>query len=227
MQPLKEIAFDIPYFIDRILFISRYIPKTMVLALTAMVFGLLFGTIIAILRHRRTKIIYYPLTIYVSFFRGTPLVVQLFLIYFGLPQVFPALSVVDAMTMSVIVLALNASAYLSETVRASINAIDKDQMEAALSIGMTKSQAMRRIILPQAFRIAIPPLGNTFINLTQGTAITFTIGVAEMMGITKIGAAASYKFLESYLAVGILYWILTLIITWLITLFERRLARAY
>lgn len=218
---------DIAYFFDRIFFVASYIPKTMVLAVSAMVLGLIIGTFIGIIRHYRVRIIHIPFSIFVSFFRGTPLIVQLFLIYFGLPQIIPALSNVNAMTMSVVVLTLNASAYLSETVRASISAIDKDQMEACLSMGMNNFQAMTRIILPQAFRIAIPPLGNTFINLIQGTAITFTVGVAEMMGITKIGAASSYKFLESYLAVGVLYWIITLIATFLIRQVEKNLSKAY
>ncbi|WP_105617628.1 amino acid ABC transporter permease [Vallitalea okinawensis] len=219
--------FDLSYLLERLAFIATYIPVTMALALLAMVTGTFVGTLIAIIRHNKIPFIDQILAIYVSFFRGTPLIVQLFLFYFGLPQLIPSVSTTTAITMSVIVLSINASAYISETVRAAINSVDQDQMEAAISIGMSKVKAMLRIILPQATRIAIPPLSNTFISLIQGTAITFTIGVTEMMGIAKIGAAASYKFLESYLAVGLLYWMITYVSAKLLHLLEKRLARAY
>ena len=139
--------------------------------------------------------------------------VQLFIFFFGLPQVMPILSEVNALSAAVIVLSINASAYISEVVKGAIGAVDKGQYEAALSVGMSKLQAMERIILPQAFKIAVLPLGNTFISLVQGTAITFMIGLKDIMGIAKVSAASSYRFLEAYLAVGIIYWLLILIAT--------------
>ncbi len=108
---------------------------------------------------------------------------------------------------------INASAYISEVIRSAIDSVDKGQMEAALSVGMSRSKAMERIVLPQAFKVAVPPLGNTFISLLQGTAITFMLGLQDIMGLSKMKAAASYRFLESFLAVGLIYWALTLIAT--------------
>lgn len=218
---------DYSYMIGRIFFIAKYIPLTMLMAVISMTIGTLLGTVIGVVRFNKYRLLDRLLGVYVSFFRGTPLIVQIFLFYFGLPQLFPITSNIDALTMSIIVMSINASAYISETIRGSISAVDKDQMEAALSIGMTKLLAMRRIILPQAFRIALPPLGNTFISLIQGTAITFTVGVSEMMGIAKIGAASSYKFFETFLAVGILYWIITFLSSYLLKMLERRFRLSY
>lgn len=218
---------DYSYMLERIFFIAKYIPLTMMMALLSMVVGTIIGTMIGVIRYKKVPFIKNVLDVYVSFFRGTPLIVQIFLFYFGLPQLFPITSQINALPMSIIVMSINASAYISETIRGSINAVEKDQMEAALSIGMSQLQAMRRIILPQALRIALPPLGNTFISLIQGTAITFTIGVSEMMGIAKIGAASSYKFFETFLAVGILYWIITFLSTFILARLEKQLRLAY
>jgi putative amino-acid transport system permease protein len=124
-------------------------------------------------------------------------------------------------------MSINASAYMSETIRAAIDAVDKGQMDAAMSVGMTKKQAMIRIILPQAARIAIPPLGNTMISLIQGTAITFTLGVKEMMGQSKISAAASFRFLENFLAVGIIYWLLTLVLSYYTKSLEKEMNKGF
>lgn len=139
--------------------------------------------------------------------------VQLFIFFFGLPQIVPVIAKLNAFEASIIVMTVNASAYISEVVRAAIDSVDKGQMEAALSVGMSKAKAMERIVLPQALKVAIPPLGNTFISLIQGTAITFMLGLQDIMGLTKMKAAASYRFLEAFLAVGIIYWVLTLIAT--------------
>lgn len=218
---------DYSYLVDRLFFIAKYIPLTMVMAILALVFGTLIGTLIGIARYKKLPILNQLLGLYVSFFRGTPLIVQIFLFYFGLPQLFPIVSHVDALTMSLIVMSINASAYISETIRGSLQAVGKDQTEAAMSVGMNGFQTMTRIILPQGLRIALPPLGNTFISLIQGTAITFTIGVSEMMGIAKIGAASSYKFFETFLAVGILYWIITYLSSYLLRLLEKKLRLAY
>lgn len=205
--------FDIGYLIEVLPVILRALPITIGVSVAAMMIGLMLGTIITFLRRTPYSLLNKAFDLYVSFFRGTPLMVQLFIFFFGLPQVIPVLSKVNALSAAVIVLSINASAYISEVLKGTIDAVDKGQYEAALSVGMSKFQAMERIILPQAFKIAVLPLGNTFISLVQGTAITFMIGLKDIMGIAKVSAASSYRFLEAYLAVGIIYWVLTLIAT--------------
>lgn len=219
--------FDFIYFLKRFEILFKYIPVTLCLAATSAAIGLILGLLIALGRESSVKPLNKFLGVFVSFFRGTPLMVQLFLFYFGMPQLFPKLPVISAFYMSIIVMSINASAYMSETIRASINSVDKYQLEAAYSIGMNKKQAMIRIILPQAARIALPPLSNTFISIIQGTAITFTLGVKEIMAVAKVGSASSFKFIENFLAVGIIYWILTILISYASSTIEKSLNKAH
>lgn len=217
------INFDIMYFAQVFKPIIRALPITISIAIISMVIGFIIGTAITFARNSSVDGLRRFFDLYVSFFRGTPLMVQMFLFFFGLPQILPYFSRVGAYSASIIVLSINSSAYISEVIKASLLAIDKGQMEASLAMGMSKFDSIRRIIFPQALRVAIFPLGNTFIGLMQGTAIVFMIGLKDIMGISKMTAATSYRFFETYLAVGIIYWVMTLIIGKIITVSERRL----
>lgn len=203
--------FELDHFIKVFLVIGRALPITISIAVFAMAFGLISGTLITFLRKSPFKLVNSLFDTYVSFFRGTPLMVQLFLFFFGLPQILPFFAILDAYNASIVVMSINASAYISEIIRSALNSVDNGQFEAAVSMGMTKSQTMTRIILPQALRIAIPPLGNTFINLIQGTSLTFMLGLQDIMAVAKMSAASTYRFFETYMAVGIIYWIITTI----------------
>lgn len=218
-------GFDLNYFLGIFPALVKALPVTLMVSISAMGLGLVLGIGITLLRRVGSVILTRVIEFYVSFFRGTPLMVQLFIFFFGLPQVVPELSKMSALQASVIVLTINASAYISEVIRAAVDSVDSGQMEAALSVGMTKMKAMERIVLPQALKVAVPPLGNTFINLIQGTAITFMLGLQDIMGLSKMKAAASYRFLESFLAVGLIYWGLTLIATQLNKRLEWKLSR--
>ncbi len=206
-------GFDMNYFINIIPVIMKALPITLMVGISAMFFGFILGIAIALLKKMENKPLNVILDLYVSFFRGTPLMVQLFIFFFGMPQIIPLLAKLNAFQAAIIVMTINASAYISEVVRAAIDSVDKGQMEAALSVGMSKAKAMERVVLPQAFKVAVPPLGNTFISLIQGTAITFMLGLQDIMGLSKMKAAASYRFLETFLAVGLIYWALTIIAT--------------
>lgn len=201
--------FDFKYFIEIFPVIGKALPITISIASLAMIFGVILGTIISLIQRNSISLIRKIINVYVSFFRGTPLMVQLFIFFFGFPQLFPSFSRFNAYIASVLVMSINASAYVSEVVRSALNSVDNGQLEAALSMGMTKIQAMERIVLPQAFRIAIPPLGNTFINLIQGTALVFMLGLKDIMGLSKMISASNYRFFETYMAVGVIYWIIT------------------
>ncbi len=222
-----NINFSVEYFIGRFPEFIKFLPITLSLALISIAIGLAIGTSIALIRTYKIKILYPLSKIYVSFFRGTPLLVQLFIFYYGLPQIIPELGGVNAYTAAFLTLSVNSSAYMSEIIRAAINSVDKGQMEAALSVGMTYFQGMTKIVLPQAARIAIPSLGNTFISLMKETSLAFVLGVSEMLAAAKMGSAASYRFFENYLAVGIIYWIITILFTYIIDKLERNMSKAY
>ncbi|MGB3368225.1 MAG: amino acid ABC transporter permease [Acidaminobacteraceae bacterium] len=217
------IDFKVDYFISVFPRLIKALPITLSISVIGMLLGIILGTLITFARRSKNRYLNGVFNTYVSFFRGTPLMVQMFLFFFGMPQIMPSFARVPAYGAAILVMTINSSAYISEVVRSSLLAVDKGQMEAALAMGMSRFRAMERIILPQAFKIAIAPLGNTFISMIQGTAIVFMIGLRDIMGISKMTAAASYRFFETYLAVGIIYWVITLVVTKLIDLLEGNL----
>lgn len=189
--------------------------------------AVVLGIFLAIIRFFKIKILYQITGLFVSFFRGTPLLVQLFLIYYGLPQIFPILVNMDAMTATVIGLSLHFSAYMAETIRGALSSVDKGQFEAGYSIGMTTSQVMRRIVIPQGVRVAIPSIVNVSIDLLKSSSLAFTLGLADIMAKTQLEASSSYRFLESYLAVALVYWGLVIILERVQKLLEKKLNKGY
>lgn len=139
----------------------------------------------------------------------------------------PIFASMDAFTAAVVGLSLHFSAYMAESIRAAILGIDKSQMEACFSIGMTRLQAMYRIILPQASRVATPSLMNYFIDMIKSTSLAFTLGVAEIMAKAQMEASSSFKFFESFLAVALIYWAVVVFFTRLQHYLEMRLNKAY
>ncbi|SHJ78644.1 amino acid ABC transporter permease [Paramaledivibacter caminithermalis] len=207
--------------------ILKYVYVTLGIAVISMFIGLCIGTLIALIRIYKIKGLNSFMKVYISFFRGTPLLVQLFLLYYGLPQVIPKLAEMNAYTAAFIGLSLNSGAYMSEIIRGAIGAIDKGQMEACLSVGMTSWQGMKRVILPQAARVAIPALGNTFISLLKESSLAFTLGVSEMLAQAKMAAAATYRVFESYLVVALMYWMITIVFSYIQGKIEEKLSKAY
>ncbi|NTU25684.1 amino acid ABC transporter permease [Bacillus tequilensis] len=203
------------------------LPITLFMAVAAMIFAIIGGLILALITKNKIPVLHQLSKLYISFFRGVPTLVQLFLIYYGLPQLFPEMSKMTALTAAIIGLSLKNAAYLAEIFRAALNSVDDGQLEACLSVGMTKFQAYRRIILPQAIRNAIPATGNTFIGLLKETSLAFTLGVMEMFAQGKMYASGNLKYFETYLAVAIVYWVLTIIYSILQDLFERAMSKPY
>ncbi|MDX2321379.1 MAG: amino acid ABC transporter permease [Moritella sp.] len=219
--------FNFEYMLNLFPILFRYLGTTMQMALIGVFFALIIAIGLAVVRTFKVPVLNQFAMLFISFFRGTPLLVQLFLLYYGLPRVFPILINMDAFTASVIGLTLHFAAYKAESIRAAIMAVDKSQMEASLSIGMTTSQAMRRIVLPQAARIATPSLMNYFIDMIKSTSLAFTLGVTEIMAKTQMEASSSFYFFESYLAVALIYWAVVLFFTQLQGHLERHLNKAY
>ncbi|WP_375752046.1 amino acid ABC transporter permease [Vibrio sp. HN007] len=220
-------GFDINYMLELMPILLKYLSTTMEMAILGLIFSTILAVIIANIRVFKIPVLDQLSQLYISFFRGTPLLVQLFLFYYGLPQIFPIFVGLDAFSAAVIGLALHFAAYMAETIRAAIIGIDRSQMEASLSIGMTTSQAMRRIILPQASRVALPSMMNYFIDMIKSTSLAFTFGVAEIMAKAQMEAASSFRFFEAFLAVALIYWVIVVLLTQVQNRVEIRLNKAY
>ncbi|MFP3341747.1 amino acid ABC transporter permease [Halomonas sp. LY9] len=204
-----------------------YLPLTLQMASIAMVLALIIACLLAVVRVLKIPVLNGAALLFISFFRGTPLLVQLFLFYYGLPQLINALISINGVTAAVLGLTLHFSAYMAESIRAAIVGIDRSQTEAALSIGMTQSQLMRRIILPQATRVATPTLMNYFIDMIKATSLAFTLGVTELMGATQKEASGSFLYLEAFLLVAIIYWVVVEALSWGQRRLETYLNKAY
>ncbi|MGL5033059.1 MAG: ABC transporter permease subunit, partial [Microcystaceae cyanobacterium] len=185
---------------------------TVVLTVFAVFFGLIGGTFVALGLISHSKILQWIFRIYVEFFRGTPMLVQLFIIYFGLPGLFKEIGLewtLDRFPAAIIALSLNVAAYLAEIIRGGIQSIDPGQAEACQSLGMSPFQAMKEVIFPQAFRRILPPLGNEFITLIKDTSLTAVIGFSELFREGQLVVATTYKSFEVYIAVALVYLVLT------------------
>ncbi|NGM48234.1 cystine ABC transporter permease [Caulobacter sp. 602-2] len=179
---------------------------TILLSLIGMSLGLLLGFGLALMRLSRSPLLRWPAAVYVSAFRGTPLLVQLFLIYYGLPQLGLELPPLIAAGIG---FSLNVAAYAGEILRSAIAAVDKGQWEAAAVLGLTRGQAMRRIILPQAARTAVAPLSNSFISLVKDTSLAATIQVPELFRQAQLITARTYEIFAMYLSAAAIYWIVS------------------
>ncbi|MDQ0155509.1 amino acid ABC transporter permease [Robertmurraya andreesenii] len=209
--------------------IMEYLPfflrgtlYTIGISLLGVIFGTALGLLIGLGKMMKNKLLAFPFLLYISFFRGTPFIVQIFIIHFG---VVPAIiGTTNGIAAGIIGLSLNSAAYIAEIFRAGIQSIDRGQMEAARSLGMTHTQAMRHVILPQAFKRMIPPLGNEFIVLLKESAITALVTVPEIMYWGRAMQGKYYRVWEPYLTAAVIYFILTLTISFLLSRLEKRLA---
>jgi putative amino-acid transport system permease protein len=218
---------NVEYMLGLVPVLLGYLPLTLQLAGVAMVMALMLACVFAVVRVLGIPVFNQLTIVFISFFRGTPLLVQLFLFYYGLPQLFSVLTVIDGVTATIMGLTLHFSAYMAESIRAAIIGVDRSQTEAAVSIGMTNSQLMRRIILPQATRVALPTLMNYFIDMIKATSLAFTLGVTELMGATQKEAAGSFLYFEAFIVAAVMYWIVVEILSQLQKYLEIRLNKAY
>ena len=195
---------------------------TIPLAIISFFFGLILALITALVRlskkHGPFLLIKWIFSFYVWLFRSTPLLVQLFIVFFGLPYlkikgIFPNGIKLEPFTAGVITFSLNTGAYASETIRAAINSVPQGQWEAGMSMGMSKLRTFWRVILPQAFRVALPPLSNSFISLVKDTSLAASITIMEMFAVSQQLAAENYQPLLMYSLVALLYAIFTTILS--------------
>ncbi|PHV10174.1 amino acid ABC transporter permease [Chitinimonas sp. BJB300] len=194
---------------------------TLVFALASMGGGVIVAALVASLRLLGPSWLAHILGVYVSAFRGTPLLVQVFVIYYGLPSIGFQLEPLPA---GVLALSLNAGAYLAESLRGAIAGVSQGQWEAAASLGMQRNQALHYIIAPQALRLAVPSLGNTLVSLIKDTSLVSVIAVTELMLATKELISTTFQPLPLYLAAAAIYWVLSVGLERLQRVLERKLA---
>ncbi|KQL47240.1 hypothetical protein AN963_14325 [Brevibacillus choshinensis] len=192
---------------------------TVTVTIISMALGLFLGMGAALAKLSNVKIVRWVATQYIDIVRGTPLLVQLFLIYYGLPQI--GLTI-DPFPSAVLGLGINTGAYVAEVIRSGIQAVEKGQREAAFALGLSSSQTMRLIILPQAFKIIIPPLGNQFILLIKDSSLVSTITLVELTRTAQRIISTTYKPIELYIAAAVLYYIASLLATKLINRLEKK-----
>ena len=184
--------------------------------------GFIFGLITSVCRLSGVKILQVIAVCYVNIIRGTPMLVQIFLIYFALPMVIGER--INPFVAAVAACSINSGAYVSEIFRAGIQSVDKGQMEAGRSLGLSWMQTMRYVILPQAFKHVIPPLGNEFISMTKETSLVSVIGFEELTRRGQLIIAKTYGSFEIWLTVAAIYLVMTLTIARLVSYLERRFA---
>jgi len=202
--------------------LSAGLAVTMPLALVSFAIGLVLAVAAALMRISGSRALSGIARVYVSAIRGTPLLVQIFIVFYGLPQVGVR---IEEFPAAIIALSLNVGGYAAEVIRAAILSVPKGQWEAAFTVGLSRATALRRIILPQAARVSVPPLSNTFISLVKDTSLVATITVTELFRVAQNIAAFSYEFMVIYIEAAFIYWLFCLILSFGQDRIERRLDR--
>lgn len=223
--------FDLEYMVSTIPEIIQYLPVTLEIALISGIIALILGFAVAMVRVFRIIVLSQICVIYISFIRGTPAMVQLLVAYYGIPIFLKGINEslgtnfnvmgISANVFAVAALSLNSGAFMSETIRSAILSVEAGQLEACYSVNMTTMQAMRRVVLPQAFAVALPPLGNSLISLLKETSLIFNISVIEMMAAAKIVGARSFRFFEVYIVVALIYWVCCFVLERILILMEK------
>jgi ectoine/hydroxyectoine ABC transporter permease protein EhuD len=213
---------DVGFVQDILPYLLEGALSTIKLTLVSMALALTIGLAVALLRLSRNRPARLLTGAYVEIIRGTPLLVQLFIIYYGLPQYGIRL---DAFTAGVLGLSVNYGAYLAEVYRAGILSIDRGQWEAGQSIGLSRYALMRYIILPQAIRIVLPPIGNYFISMLKDSALVATISVIELMRAAQLRVAVTFRAMDIYLLVALLYFLMSYPVSLFVRYLERRYPR--
>ncbi|MGL5153058.1 MAG: amino acid ABC transporter permease [Clostridium sp.] len=214
-------------------FIQEYIPQyfdgvkyTIIVSLITVFFGVLFGSLLYFMKSSKFNICgIKPLKIisivYIEIIRGTPMLLQIMMMYAGSKMFFGI--DLSAFTSAIIAISMNSAAYVSEIIRAGIDAVDMGQMEAARSLGMTKIQAMKLVVIPQAIRNILPAIGNEFVTIIKESSMASVIGVGELMFVSKYITGATYKAFEPLMVAAVFYFVLTFSLGRAMAYLERRL----
>ncbi|WP_342504673.1 amino acid ABC transporter permease [Sporosarcina sp. FSL K6-2383] len=215
---------DFTQIIPSIPYILQGIGVTLKIVGLAALIGFAIGILLALCKIGRIKSLTWFADIYTSVFRGTPLILQLLLIYYGTPQLFDIK--VSAYTAAVLAFGFNSGAYISEIIRAGILAVDRGQLEASMALGVPYKNMMKDIVLPQALKNILPALMNEFITLTKESAIVTVIGVTDIMRRSYIVGGNTYRYFESLIFAGVIYYVMVMVLTLLGKAIERRMRRS-
>lgn len=200
---------------------------TLYVSAAAFVLSTVLGAVLAVIQHFKVKGLAWLVRLYISYFRGTPLLIQLFLFYYGLPMVFDVMKQCPKVLALIICLALNSAAYISEAIRGAIDSVDQGQYEASLAFGMTRYQMITRIVLPQAAVAAIPPITNSCMDIIKMSSLGMTIGIQDIMGEAQLTAATYYKTFETYIIAAAFYWVLAIVLGKIQKKIEKKVSAAY
>lgn len=198
---------------------------TLIVSIISIAIGMVIGLLLCLMKISKSKVLNAIAGIYIWIIRGTPMLVQAFIVFFGFPQLLQLINPsfrLDALTAGIITLSLNAGAYMAEIFRGGIQAIPKGQGEAARSLGLSKSQAYTKVILPQAFKVSIPPLVNQFIISIKDTSILSCIGLAEIVNKAKTYVGSTYQFFATYILVAAFYLVIISVLMILANYLEKR-----
>ncbi|WP_270170866.1 amino acid ABC transporter permease [Paenibacillus sp. SYP-B4298] len=222
-------GFDLNYVYQFIPKLLAYLEITLLIVAASMVLGIMVGLIVALPRLYNIPVLRRLSAIYVSFFRGTPILIQLFLIYYGLPELLKGihldLSKMPVLVYVIVTYGLHSGAFISEAIRGAVGAVDRGQVEAAYAIGMSGFEAFTRIVLPQAAAVSLPVFANLVIANLKDTSLAFTLGVMEMTGKSQTLGMATQHFVEVYIALSLIYFAISMLLERLFLLAERRLLR--
>jgi L-cystine transport system permease protein len=229
-----ERFFSLEFMIRSIPSIAARIPISLAIAISATIFGWTIGFFVALIRIYRVPILSQLVAFYVSFIRGTPLIVQMYLTYYGVPVLIACVNILRGrpnlpvetfppVVFAIVAFSLNCGGYASETMRAAILSIDKGQIEAAHSIGLNGFQTMKRVIFPLALQVAIPSVANSLMSNVQGTSLAFSIAVVDIMAAAKMVGAAGYRYFEVFIVVAAIYWIICFIMQQIMKKIEKRI----
>ena len=207
------------------------LPVAAKIAFVSFIFGVIIGLFAAVMRIYKVPVLSQLSGVYISFFRGTPLMVQIMIFYYGIPIILRAInakynlawdvSSISAMTWMFLAYSLNVGSYLSESIRAAILSVSHGQTEEGYSLGMSTPKVLQRIVIPQALKVAVPNFGNTFISLIKDTSLAFVASVPEILGQAKIIAGRSNMFFECYLVAALVYWVVCIILEQILRLVEK------
>ncbi len=214
--------FDVSLVFSSIPELLGKLPITLELALLSMILALVLGLFMALIKEKKVRVLTQLVNIWVSLIRGTPVIVQLYIAFFGVPMLFKAINNrfgtnlavgdISGFYYAMLALGINQSAFMSEIIRSALLSVDKGQVEAAQAIGMTYFQTLVRIIIPEAFDVALPNLGNALITMIKSTSLAFTCAVVEITAQGRIIAGRTYRNFELYVSLAIIYWVITVII---------------
>lgn len=209
---------DFQFMLESVPEILKGVPNAMLIAVIGLIFGSIIGILVALIRIFKVPVLRQIAAVYIAIIRGTPLMVQILIVYYGIPRLLEYINYVTgsnvninnipAMYFMYVCFSIYEGSYMAEMFRSSIVSVDPGQLEACYSVGMTTGQGLVRVVLPQAFRVALPNIGNTFISLIKDASLAFAVAIPEILGRAKIIAGRSSKFLEAYIMAAVVYFVI-------------------